>query len=229
MLLYTIGDSFTYGDELAEPAVSAWPVLLSQKLGYELMNQGQSGAGNDYIVRTIIADMPVVKPDLVIVAWSACHRQEFSDDWDTYSIWPGCSGLGVTHCNHDKYGLAKHRQELIKYITMYNNPEYQFCRWLQSVILVQSYLKILQIPYVFVEAFDYNIDEYHKFNQSAKNYISQIDKTFYVGDIDSGFNTSFMDWCFELPKGPGGHPMEAGHQVIAQNLYREIIKRSLKK
>ena len=34
--LYTIGDSFTYGDELDNPK-DAWPYLLGNQLGYEVM------------------------------------------------------------------------------------------------------------------------------------------------------------------------------------------------
>ena len=47
MILYTIGDSFTYGQELEDPSTQAWPILLAKQLGYELINEGRPGVGNE--------------------------------------------------------------------------------------------------------------------------------------------------------------------------------------
>ena len=54
MLLYTIGDSFTYGEELPTPSTQSWPALLSNKLNYDLINCGKPGTGNNYIIKTAI-------------------------------------------------------------------------------------------------------------------------------------------------------------------------------
>ena len=53
MNLYTIGDSFTYGDELPDRS-KAWPYLVAKALGYTVDNLAQPGASNDYIVRTTV-------------------------------------------------------------------------------------------------------------------------------------------------------------------------------
>ena len=52
-MLYTVGDSFTYGQELYNPEQQAWPVLLADRLGYRLINDGRPGVGNEYIVKQI--------------------------------------------------------------------------------------------------------------------------------------------------------------------------------
>ncbi len=61
-LLYTNGDSFTYGSEL-ENQTSTWPVLLAKMIGYELVNDAQPGASNDYIVRRTVEFCSQQKPD----------------------------------------------------------------------------------------------------------------------------------------------------------------------
>ena len=44
-MLYTVGDSFTYGQELPNPEQQAWPALLADRLGYRLINDGRPGVG----------------------------------------------------------------------------------------------------------------------------------------------------------------------------------------
>jgi hypothetical protein len=44
MLLFTVGDSFTYGEELEHPEQHAWPVLVAKELGYDLINRGRPAA-----------------------------------------------------------------------------------------------------------------------------------------------------------------------------------------
>ncbi len=62
-----VGDSFTYGEELADRS-NAWPTVL----GYE--NHGLPGASNEYIFRTAIELAPTCTH--MIVAWSECTRHE---------------------------------------------------------------------------------------------------------------------------------------------------------
>ena len=42
-LLYTIGDSWTFGDELVFPELHSYPTLLSKELGCELENDAMNG------------------------------------------------------------------------------------------------------------------------------------------------------------------------------------------
>ena len=43
MKIYANGCSFTYGDELSNPAESAWPILLADKLSGDIVNDAVSG------------------------------------------------------------------------------------------------------------------------------------------------------------------------------------------
>ena len=90
MKLLTVGDSFTFGDELADRNV-AWPFLLGKQLGYEVTNLGKPGSGNTRMVRHAVEQ--INNYDLIIIAWSHFARTELADENGFYDIWPGCSAL----------------------------------------------------------------------------------------------------------------------------------------
>lgn len=71
--LYTIGDSFTYGDELDDPK-HAWPYILGDLMGYRVDNLARNGASNDYILQTTVEYLETNTPDCVIVAWTTEDR-----------------------------------------------------------------------------------------------------------------------------------------------------------
>ena len=50
-ILYTVGDSWTYGDDLKNPQIESYPYLLSKIIGCDLVNDGKNFAGNDWIFR----------------------------------------------------------------------------------------------------------------------------------------------------------------------------------
>lgn len=206
MLLYTLGDSFTYGEELPDPATQSWPALLAKKLGYDLHNRGKPGCGNNYIIKTAIKEVPVLKPDLVIVAWTSCGRMEFADKYDVYDIWPGSDR------KHER--SLPHRKELEKYITLYNNESYQYRNWLRSVILLQDFFKLRNINYRFVNTFD-NQRLAHWQLKKSKVYADLIDTERFLGWPYTGI----VEWQGNCPLGPKGHPMELGHCRIADSIY----------
>lgn len=209
MLLYTVGDSFTYGEELTDPATQAWPTLLSKKLGYDLTNRGKPGCGNSYIVKDVIKQIPKLKPDLVIVAWTSCGRMEFADRHSVYDISPSW--------NRRFEKSYPHRETLMKYITSHNNELHQYRGWLRSVILLQDFFKLRNINYRFVNTFD-NHELNKKYAKISKEYIELIDTERFLGWP----NISMMEWMADCPKGPGGHPLELGHARIADAIFNAL-------
>jgi len=205
IMLYTVGDSFTYGQELPNPEQQAWPVLLADRLGYRLINDGRPGVGNEYIVKQTIKAVAKHKPKLVVVAWTSCGRQEHDDEWGAYDIWPGCSGRVF-----DEDPKLQYRKELVKYITVNNNAGHEYRRWLRQVILLQSFLQNHSIDYIMCSAFD-NQERYN----ANEEYIGLIDHTKFVGWPTDGF----VEWAYGTPHGPGGHPLEQGHKQIAEKIY----------
>ena len=58
----------------------------------------------------------------------------------------------------------------------------------------------------------------------SKNLPSIFIRTFDVPDIDIGnwIPGSMVEWMGDCPKGPGGHPLESGHQRIAEKINEHI-------
>ena len=202
MLLYTLGDSFTFGEELPDPSTQSWPALLANRLGYDLINKGRPGRGNSYMIKTAIKDVPVLKPDLVIVAWTSCGRMEFADEYSVYDISPGWQR---------KYEKPyPHRRDLEKYITSYNNEAHQYRGWLRSVILLQDFFKLRNINYRFVNTFD-NQQLSHQYLNYSKVDSDLIDTQQFLGWPYTGI----VEWAAGCPTGPGHHPLREGHVCIA--------------
>ena len=205
-MVYTLGCSFTYGEELPDPSTQAWPVLLADALGQSIINRGKPGIGNNYIIKTAIKEIPQLKPDLVIVAWTSCGRMEFSDEYSTYDIWPGG--------NRRFKKPYPHRDTLTKYITSYSNELYQYRSWLRSVILLQDFFKLRNINYRFVNTFD-NHNLNGKYLDCSSIYADQIDIDKFIGWPD----TSLMEMMGDCAKGTRGHPLEEGHTRIAKIIF----------
>lgn len=207
MKLLTLGDSFTYGEELSD-LTEAWPYVLGRRIGYEVTNLGEPASSNDKIVRKLLEYLieNYNNTDLVIIGWSLLGRQELADELGYYDIWPGASRY---------YG--DHRNQVVKYISTYHSRQAYFRKYLQQIILVQDFLKYRNIRYVMLDVLAN--DYYRKQHQFAwDNYANQIDQTNYI-DFN---NTGMCEWTSHTPKGSQGHFLEQGHQIVADRIYEHI-------
>jgi hypothetical protein len=208
-MIYAIGDSFTYGDELSSQEL-AWPTLLENMLSKKVSNLGKPATGNKRMVKRAI-DAVFNKSELVIIGWSQCNRQEFADEIGIYDIWAGR--------DYRAFQLQDptHRVNLIKYMTAYDTPEYYYADWLRQIILVQSLCKLHKIPCVmFIACGAHN--SHRLYHQNHKKLIDAIDHSMFVDDMF----TSVGEWTYGTPHGPNGHPLEAGHKIIAKKIYEHI-------
>jgi hypothetical protein len=208
-MIYAIGDSFTYGDEL-ESRDKAWPAVLSELIDKPVVNKGRPATGNTRIVKRAI-DAVIDQAEMIIVGWSDCNRQEFADDIGVYDIWAGR--------NYQALQLVDptHRVNLIKYMTAYDTPEYYYADWLRKIILVQSFCKLHNIPCIMFIACGAHIS-HQRYYQKFQHLVDQIDTSMFV---DSMFN-SVAEWCYGTPYGPNGHPLENGHEIIANKIHDHI-------
>jgi hypothetical protein len=209
--LITVGDSFTYGEELADRTV-AWPQLLANKLNYSLVNLGLPSASNDKILRKTI-DCIVNEPlvDLVVIGWSNIGRSEHADEFGYYDVWPGYQG------NLFKQDNTNWRNELVDYVSRYHNSEAIHLKFLQQIILLQRYLESMGIQYVMLNIVQ---NEYYKKRTfpGHLNYHKQINKDTFLGFNESGM----LEWTYGCAKGPGGHFLEQGHEIVADRIYEHI-------
>jgi hypothetical protein len=203
MRLLTVGDSFTYGEELVDPQVSAWPYLIGKKLSYDVINLAKPGSGNSRMVRHAVEQ--INNYDMIIIAWSHFDRTELADENGVYDLWPGCSINP-----HKEY--SPWRSEVIDYYTKHYNDQYLYNQYLIYIILIQQYLKLNNKKYLMLDAFGNN-------NYRKNNGIStQIDSKYYIGWP----NETMMEWTYGTPQGPGGHFLEQGHAIVADKINEYI-------
>jgi hypothetical protein len=212
----TVGDSFTYGDELTD-VKQAWPYVLQTNLSCELTNLGQSGVGNTSMVRTIVEQ--AADYDLIIVAWSHFARIEFADEHGIFDTWPGHRGVLFT-------GEVEYRTKLLSYITHHHDDEYLYNQYLMNIVLLQSYAMHHNKKLLMLDAYGNN----HFLRWIPKfNYLrDQINPAYCMGWVGLGEKSSnwvgntMSEWTFGTPQGPGGHFLEEGHAIVADKVYEHI-------
>ena len=129
MRLYTVGDSFTYGQELSNPSEQSWPHVLGKMLGYTVDNHARPGASNDYIVRQTVEYLEQNQPDLVIIGWTIEDRIEISGKTANprhnptlYKLW------------NEDWAMAKLQAQIItldKYV-LRDIPHYHCATWIDD-------------------------------------------------------------------------------------------------
>lgn len=207
-MIYAIGDSFTYGDEL-ESQEQAWPAILAESINKPVLNRGKPATGNTRIIKRVI-DAGINNAEMIIVGWSDCNRQEFADEIGVYDIWAGRNYRAFQKDN-------THRIDLIKYLTAYDAPEYYYADWLRKIILIQSFCQTKNIPLVMFIACGAN-ESHAEYHTQFKDLVAQINQTQFV----DGMFTSVAEWCYGTPHGPNGHPLKEGHTIIAEKIYEHI-------
>ena len=208
-MILTIGDSFTFGEELSNRLDQAWPYLLGRDLNLPVTNLAQGGASNDYIFRTSIEHTVENKYQLVIVQWSDPSRME---------VWYKNGPISVTaHSNWRNIVELSWMQDYYKY--SYNDL-FRYRTWYSHVIALQEYFKNKQQRYLFcnlagLQGYYGDDDGYYN---DLKHLWDNVNEEYYVGWPIDGF----LEFQGDCPKGPGGHPLELGHQRIADKIYEHI-------
>lgn len=202
MKILAVGDSFTYGYELADTQ-QAWPCVLARLLTAQVDNLSKPGAGNTHIVRTVVENAS--NYDLVVIGWTSPGRIEFADQIGTYDIWPGWQGKAK----------IPHRVEIAKQITLAHNDVYLFRQFLINIILVQHYLDSIDVPVIMASTQGSNE---HYYNTCKSQAVDLLDKINYNNFIDWP-NAGMAEWTFGCQQGPEHHFLEDGHQRVAEKYY----------
>jgi len=212
--ILTVGDSFTYGEELANRK-DAWPMVLSKLTKSNVVNQGVPGGGNKQMIRKVIDALSGYGPDqnfdLVIVAWTSPGRTEYADADGIFDLWPGYLG------NLFKRDNQLWRMELLEYINKYHDPEYIYQQYIFDVTLLQGLLKSQGVKYLMLNT---GMNEYYHntWYTKMKTRTSLIDPAYYIGWPTEGMT----EWTQGCKKGPNGHFLEDGHNKVAAKLYEHI-------
>lgn len=161
-VLYSNGDSVTWGAELENKENERFSSIISSKLGWVDCNNASSGVSNDYIYRQTLRDVThwlqyktvwseksgwVESSDLfVLIGWTAPTRFEWwgGNEYNQERLW----------VDYDKWGSNdndKVTNNMVLINQTMNTPSY--IRTFNHIISLSSFLEINQIPYYFFNTF----------------------------------------------------------------------------
>lgn len=232
MKLLVNGCSFSRGP-------SSWPYRLQSRLGCDLVNLSQAGAGNTYIQETTVAELAERDYDFVIVMWSGLARIDFRvedisrfkgsiytsqaqksrNDWPDKIIHPVndqdyVADDWVFGCGILNNEPALHQQKFLDGLYRHLGPREFSYHGLQKMIALQSFLKTRSMSYCFCYYDDYIAElKQHQFLFDLLDKDNMIIDD-YIDDIAKRLNSFDID---------ASHPGTEAHDRWAEILYRKLF------
>jgi hypothetical protein len=208
-MIYCIGDSFTYGDELTDQ-LTAWPHLLGKQLNTPITNLGRCACGSKRIIKRAMDCTFAGDADVIIVAWTNPVRVEMSDSHGIYDIWPGRVSAHLHPSQHT----------IIKTVTAEwtdKNDQWIYRNWIRDVILLQTFFKYHNQRYIMLQShWSHELNKLYLYQN--QELVKHIDSTYFLGWPFE----SMMEWTVGVERGPNGHFLEEGHARIADKIYEHI-------
>lgn len=233
MILYSIGDSVTWGAELNKKEEERYSKLVANHLGAIDCNNASSGVSNDYIFRNTMRDIyqwihtKTIWDETngwnksenlkVLIGWTAPTRFEWWDGkkyvqdrlWIDYDKW-GAPDVNKTSDIQDKFIL--HQNELIpSYIRTFNH--------IQSLI---SLFKIHKIDYYFFNTFY----QYEPITEPSSKIdlwgrdMNQLGLEYLKIDMDNMYDFLNKNNCtFHERK----HPTKESHKMWAEYIIKKWL------
>jgi hypothetical protein len=210
MKLLAGGCSLIHGDELPDTETQqysklTYPALLADHLNLDYVCTAIPGAGNDTICRRVIEGITddVV---LVIVNWSFCNRFEFHYNdigWQSLRYVSDWHKDRINSLSKPFYAELTHKYSRYKYV--------------QDIILLQTFLKDKQIPFIFSSTDSDFLNSTTEMNTDSyyQQLYSLIDFSKWFFWLDQNNRTiGFNKWAAvnNYPMGEkNNHPLETAH------------------
>lgn len=241
MNLYFNGCSFTYGDELKNLNHSAWPTLVSSCLESNFLNDAVSGGSNDRIVYNTVQN--INHYDYFFIAWTFYSRFTEYNPVDNYEINfnPRLNlDASLQYSDDLKKNYQKYKDYGNLYYKYWFNELYEFKKWLQQIVLLQSFFKVHNKPYLMLNTTDNHLPAWlqprEKFINATRHLLDFFDclnddqllnEHLQIQELHSMIDKStFIEWnnwsieslLSSYPCGPGGHLLEDGHRAVANKV-----------
>ena len=217
MKILAVGDSFTFGEELPDiplpgtnnrtwanrPPASAFSYasLLGQRLNTDVTNLSMPGGSNSRIFRVTMDESSKQQYDIVICGWTEISR------------------LDIRYNNKDFPATINGRLATSKfpwvndYYKLHYTDEHAYLTWLSQIIALQNHFKLNNQKYLFS-----SMQGITSIDSQFDHLVNQVDTDYYLGWYHEGLT----EWMGDAPKGPNGHPLELGHERIADKIYEHI-------
>ena len=213
MKILAIGCSFTFGSELPDdiggttvnnpPSQLSFPSILGKIVNAQVTNLGLPGGSNSRTFRLAVNETLKEDYDLVICAWTDNSRADFR--------YQG-RDLGTTSSSTWAF---REFPWIKNYYRYHHDDEHSWQVWLTQVITLQNYFKLKNQKYVFLSL---GKPLFGKADIRFLHLVKEVDPIYYLGWPNIGMTT----WMGDCPKGPNGHPLELGHQRIAERINEHI-------
>ena len=198
-MILTLGDSFTWGDELADRTAEAWPYLIAQQFDHSVVNLAEPGASNDFIVRLGVEQTIKQQYDLVVVAWADQNRLEVWSEVDRQ----------IKSINSNSTFMPW----IQDYYRHSYNDEYNLEKKSLQMLLLQQHFKQINQPYLFT-----NVSGRHFCYRKYFEKFSYIWKQYDLANLMGWYDGGLVEWAGDAPRGDRGHPLTLGHKRIAEKI-----------
>lgn len=216
---------------------NGWPQHLQKLLSCELTNLSVASCGYDYVHDSTVAELAQRSYDLVLIMWPAIAvrtdwkvdnvTQFGSDAWTSAYHAAGNDLIesdwifGGSHIVDESQDIpAEQRSPISRVFADYYSvvkPPQLIRQSLLRIITLQSVLKSLNIPYVFM-------------NAMPTKALPRFAHLYEMIDHDSFYTQEYiMPYCTRhnlLEPGDVSHPSTAGHQAFAELLLQHLQERS---
>ena len=234
-ILVTAGDSWTGGHQMPVGLNGkVWPNMLAKKLGWDFLNVGRGGAGNEYIYNSMVDALSRKnnKVDLAICLWSNADRWDFE----------GETSFQVNPDNQHQFGVytkeetRKRRLEVMDIIFKHNlaSGKYNILKTLRWQNAFQNYCQCNNIPFIQGTAFypSQQLDKVHgnivQIYLEHSLFDSILEKHFWGWPMYEELGGKTMSTMLNKID-PGEtklristidkHPNDKGHKLMAEALY----------
>ena len=268
MILVVGGDSFMYGSELASPS-NTYAAILSKENNMKCVNVSWPGNANNAITRMTLSKCQELKAQqekiAVLITWTFVQRFEFRFNYNTkqsLSPWYSINSWTIendakkieTQFNHfdrdilnshltniataRETGIADFAKTFYKHIG--NNEYYELYTTFREIVFMQNYLKLNNIPYIFISA-DLAFKDHPNYLRSKDTYLAdlydQIDwgRWYFFPQGTEANQTQvsrgFYQWAVENKYKVGTtHPLEQAHSDAAELIkekFNELVTKNL--
>ena len=183
-----------------------WPNRFSKLIPNSVdMNFGSGGRSADFITRCLLTFFDLIKPDLVIILYTATNRREYYDDKCGINPFIGTHPLGY-YFNETNDGRDKHNQILGAQTSCEN-----IINWYKNHLLIKYFLESKKCNWIWDNSFlETDYQDKNLFNKGYTN-----GKNVY----EVNPNEIFLDRGTD-----DKHPGKIHQENYAKNLYNFIIE-----
>ena len=246
-MIYWNGCSFVRGMELENRPDDSFAHKVSAKFNQDYRDNSKVGGSNDRIWRTTLDDCLREKPDLAIIVWSNMNRWEFLDDMRAWrsAVWVrflfdkinlAISEKSETHF-HPRMKL-KQWEAIQGHSTQTRNMRYNLIYSLHYMLSTKYFLESQKIPYIFYLMSEgqlapsmKTLDENRWEGANNLWQVPHMKRSDYERELPFILDESFYTMCkkAEVPFGPKDHPLEEGHDLMANRIIKDIYDKELDK